>query len=426
MSPILTPLKSGLWLVVFLLAVQSISCQDPSVKEQATADYQLIVSWNETAYRIANDHDGFMSFIGVRALAMTHLAIHDVLNTLEPAFQRFLFHGESEAVSPIAASSQAAFEVLLVAYPNRKDTLEKVLNHWLSKVEDGEAKEEAIRLGKTVALQLIAHRDGDGHEKNGQYTPMTKPGDYQYTPGFDYVWKPDFSYATPFVLDSVTQFRSPAPPSLDSKAYLASFDEVKAYGGKVSQVRTEDQTHFAHWWAEFGEHSWNRLGRIIAKDKKMTGVATNRMFALINVALYDLYLVSFDSKYHFDTWRPYTAIREADKDNNPDTKAEADWEPEMMTPPWPEYPSAHAAVGASGATILSAILGTSKYSFTMPSTTALEAQPNRSYKDLMKASDDCADSRIMNGFHFRFATEEGKIQGKKVAEFVLSNILQAL
>ena len=142
--------------------------------------------------------------------------------------------------------------------------------------------------------------------------------------------------------------------------------------------------------------------------------------------LYDLYLVSFDSKYHYDTWRPYTAIREAGSDNNPNTAADPQWEPDMVTPPWPEYPSAHAAVGAAGAEIFSQVYGTAEVPFTMTSVTAQPPGSERSYTNLDEVADHCAASRIWNGFHFRFATEEGKKQGRQLARYVVNKFLLPL
>jgi hypothetical protein len=104
--------------------------------------------------------------------------------------------------------------------------------------------------------------------------------------------------------------------------------------------------------------------------------------------------------------------------------ADPGWEPEMKTPPWPEYPSAHAAVGALGATLLTEVFGSPQVSFTMESVTALPEARERSYYDLNQAAEACADSRVMNGFHFRFATEEGLLQGKKIAQHTLQGFLR--
>lgn len=412
-----------------LIGLVFISCSVQEKDASAVADEPVIgpeaaIAWNHLAYTIANEHDQFLSFIGVRALAMSHLAMHDALNAIDSQFEPMAYRGTAPEASPIAAASQAAYEVLATIYPDRRDTLDIALKVWLNKENDASAKTAGIALGKTAAAAIIELRKGDGHEKNGGYTPMNKPGAYQYTPNFDWVWKPDFSYATPFTLDTLTQFRSPKPPALSSIEYTDSYNEVKLFGGKNSTVRTEDQTNIAHWWAEFGEHGWNRIGRITAENNTLSLWKSVRMFALINVSLYDLYLVSFESKYHYDTWRPITAIHNADNDKNWDTRPDAEWQPEMLTPPWPEYPSAHAAVGAAGAEIVAHVYGTHDVSFTMESVTGRDEGKVRSYTNLNTAAKDCAESRIFNGFHFRFATFEGLLQGKKVAKFIHGKILR--
>ena len=379
------------------------------------------------AYQVAYEHDQFYSFIGVRALAMTHLAIHDALNAINPRYEQYAFMGSLKKANKIAAVSQAAYEVLIDAYPSRIDTISVLLNKGLDQVEKDEEKEKGIRLGKMVAQAIIKLRRGDGHEKQGGYTPMTKPGDYQYTPGWDnWVLKPDFNYARPFSLDTVVQFRAGPPPKLESSSYAKDYNEVKLYGRKNSTVRTEDETSIAHWWAEFAEHGWNRIGRITAKENQLSLMDTARMFALINMDIYDIYLASLESKYFYDTWRPYTAIRSTIDDGNPLTVADTEWEPEMLTPPWPEYPSAHAAVAAGGAEILANVYGTSSVAFKMESTSALENHPSRSYPNLDSAALDCARSRILNGYHFRFSTDAGAQQGREIAKYILSNYLRPL
>lgn len=414
------------FIVLLLATIPSESV--PAYTEGGTfVDNEVVIAMNELTYTIANQHDHFYSFIGVRALAMVHLAMHDIFCANDPQFERYYWNGNLGGAHPISAAVESTRSLLVSAYPDRRDTINLVCHRWQQKISAGAAKRKGQKIGAEVAAAYLLLRNHDGHEKEGDYTPMTKPGNYQYTPGNNnWVLKPDFSVAHPFTLDSVTQFRSPPPPGLQSLAYTQSYRESKAYGSKGSKVRTEDQTRYAHWWAEFGEHSWNRVGRITAKERHLPLMETNRMFALFNMNLYDLYLASLESKYFYDTWRPYTAIREGDSDGNPETIADPFWEPEMKTPPWPEYPSAHAAVGASGAEILDEVYGTSKVSFRMESVTALPDARIRMYSDLYDAARECADSRIMNGFHFRFATEEGKRQGILISRHTLSHFLRPL
>lgn len=417
--------------IAIVAAMMSASCMSqenttPQTVKTDTLSNAIITDLNQLAYTIANEHDEFYSFIGVRALAITHLAMHNALNAIQPEYETYQFTTENVDAEPVSALANAARVVLTTIYPERTDTIAIVTEKWIGSVAEGPQKTSGLQLGAQAAQHLLQLRAGDGHEKNGDYTPMTKPGDYQYTPGYDWVWKPDFSYVRPFTLDSLTQFRSPPPPALTGAEYADAFDEVKTFGSKDSHVRSADQTHVAHWWAEFGEHSWNRIGRITARQKDLSIHETARMFALINMTLYDFYLVTFESKYYYDTWRPFTAIRNADTDANSATTAAPAWEPEMVTPPWPEYPSAHAGVGALGAVIIGDVCGTPEVSFTMESVTAPAGSPERTYYHLDTAAQHCADSRIYNGYHFRFATEAGLEQGRAVAKFVCGGFLREI
>jgi hypothetical protein len=387
---------------------------------------EVVIAWNELAYTIANEHDQFLSFIGIRALTMVHLAMHDALNAIQPVYEQYVFKERAPAVNPLAASSQAAYKVLITIYPQKESVLEKEIRKWLATIPDGAEKAAGIQLGNKSAAAILELRKDDGHLSKGNYKPTGKPGSYQYTPGFDWVWIPDLNKIKPFGVTSPNQFRAAPPPALTSAAYTESFNEVKAFGVKSSSARSTDETNYAHWWAEFAEHGWNRIGRITAKQRSLSLWETARMFALINMDIFDIYITSFDSKYHYDTWRPITAIHAAERDNNPATRADTSWQPEMVTPPWPEYPSAHSAVAAGGAEIVSNVFGTANVNFSMESVTALPGAKVRAYDNLDSAAEDCATSRIMNGFHFRFATDAGKKQGREVAKYIYAHQLRPI
>lgn len=418
-----------LWLMILILPLfVDSSCEEKifSDSSNSLSDNKLLIEWNETAYRIANEFDQFYTFKGVRALAMTHLAIHDALNSIIPKYEHYSFNSAEPEADPIAAASQACFEVLVSVYPQKRDTLQIVLDKWLEKVLGGNNKSLGIELGKNSAASIMQKREGDGFDQSTEYIIRTKIGDYQFTPGFDWVLAPGFRFAKPFGIVSPEQFRSPAPPLLNSDEYAESFNEVKKYGAAGSSFRTQEQTNFAHWWAEFAEHSLNRIGRLTSAERKLPLWETARMFALINMTLYDIYLSVVDSKYFHNKWRPYTAIRMGDKDDNPNTESDTAWIPEMLTPPWPEYPSAHASCLAGGAEIFENVYGTPNIHFTMESITALPGNKIRAYNNLDSVANECADSRIMNGYHFRFSTEEGKKQGRKVAKYIILKFLRPL
>jgi hypothetical protein len=173
---------------------------------------------------------------------------------------------------------------------------------------------------------------------------------------------------------------------------------------------------------EFAEGSVNRLARQLLIQRKVHLWQAARMFALLNMSLFDGYVAVWDSKYEYNHWRPYTAIREAAGDGNPATAAEPNWEPLRTTPPFPEYVSAHAAGCAGSFETLKNTFG-DHLSFTMATTTAPPQMPTRSFRSFTEAAAECADSRVRLGWHFRYATDAGIEMGRAVADFLDKNHL---
>jgi hypothetical protein len=64
-----------------------------------------------------------------------------------------------------------------------------------------------------------------------------------------------------------------------------------------------------------------------------------RLFALANMAASDALITAWDSKTHWNFWRPITAIREGDNDGNSKTVGDPGWLPFIATPPYPDYTS---------------------------------------------------------------------------------------
>ena len=60
-----------------------------------------------------------------------------------------------------------------------------------------------------------------------------------------------------------------------------------------------------------------------------------RLFAAVAQAMDDAMIAVFDAKYHYNFWRPSTAIRNGDIDGNDATEREATWTPFIDTPMHP-------------------------------------------------------------------------------------------
>jgi hypothetical protein len=384
----------------------------------------VIASWNNVACDLAFAEDQFLTFKGQRALAMMHLAMHDAVNAIVPIYETYAYITRPSAGHPVAAAARAAHDVLAAQYPNQRAALANELDRWLAPLSTGPLRERGVAIGQAAAAAILAQRNGDGWDSPGSYEFGDGPGRYQTTPPFDgFVAQPGFRFAKPFVLDYPEQFRPSPPPPLGTKSYARAFNEVKESGAAASARRTEDQTAYATWWMEFAEGSVNRVARQLVTDRNIHLWSSARLFAHVGVALYDVYVATWDAKYTYDHWRPYTAVRAAGTDGNRRTEADPEWTPLRPAPPFPEYTSAHAAACAASFGVLDQAFGR-RLSFTMQTATAPPGMPTRTFDSFREAAAECADSRVRLGFHFRYSTDAGAALGQQVARYVLGHTLR--
>jgi membrane-associated phospholipid phosphatase len=249
-----------------------------------------------------------------------------------------------------------------------------------------------------------------------------------------FVFGAGWALARPFMLESPGQLRAPPPPAIDSVAYAEAFDEVRELGRFDSPSRTADQTHLAMWWKEFVESSHNRLARELAVADRLDLWQAARLFALLEAAIYDGYVSVFDSKFHYNHWRPYTAIRWAAHDGNPATEADPDWDnTHRHTYAFPSYPSAHGTACAAAMTVLASVFGDHRpVTMRVPEVDAAGPMsgkipmhpPTRSFASFAAAAEECSLSRVYLGIHFRYDSEAGTDLGRRVGRLVVSEHLQ--
>lgn len=423
--------KRSIYLSAILVAVLFVSCTKSSHGFQGKNPTQyfksfsnkVVLDWNETAFEALDAPNYLNTLTASRLTAMMHIAMHDALNSIVPVYETYALKSVNAEAHPIVAMSVAAYDVLLHHLPEKKSLLDAKLAAAIDSVASPLAKQRGIELGKQAANAILALRNNDGAFANpvAPVPPSTVPGVYQVVPPFDFVFAPFWAQMKPFGLKSPDQFRSVPQPSLTSNQYTKDFNEVKEYGSAASKKRSADQTFYAKFWYEFSEIGWNRIGRIAATDQKADLLTTARLMALLNIALADSYTAGWDSKFHYNFWRPYTAIRRAANDGNDKTIADESWEPLMTTPPVQDYPSTHSVLGNAGATVLTAFFGNT--SFTMTSTSSAPAGATRTLKNFMQAADENADSRVMAGIHFRFSCKAGQEMGNKIGAWVIKNHL---
>lgn len=400
----------------------------------------VLISWNEKLLAAAEAEDGFLTLKGLRSVAMAHAAIHDALSAIHGRYRLLVGVAAAPGADSLAAAARAGFAIAVDQYPKRRAEWELELQSWLARVPDGAAKGLGVAVGDAAALAILESRRGDGWDREVEYRwqPMA-PGVYAEftahsgTPA-GFVFGAGWAKARPFVLASPDQFRSPPPPPIASEAYTRAFREVRRLGAFESPARTRDQTHLAFWWKEFVESSHNRLAREVVGEENLDLVEAARFFALLEMSIYDAYVAVFDNKFHYNHWRPYTAIRWAANDGNPDTEPDPEWDnAHRHTYAFPSYPSAHGTASAAAMAVFAATFGgdrpvvmtTREVDRAGPFSGKIPVDPvTRSFPSFAAAAEECALSRIYLGIHFRYDSEEGTRLGRAVGTYVVEHALR--
>ena len=321
----------------------------------ASAD--VIADWNENAVSY-----GILHNMGPppaeRVVAMTQLAMFDALNSIERKYRPYLVQlPATSSASKEAAAAAAAGTVLAGINPQTRVSMNSLLESYLAAIPDSPAKAEGIKLGEAVAAKILEERANDGAAEPDTYRPRTTAGVYVPTAP---TAAPQWPRVKPFALTSASQFR-PAPPiALDSVAWAADYNEIKELGGRASAKRSAQQTEDARFWLVVDGRGYYPVIRTVAEARKLSLVDSARLFALAAVAREDALIAVFDAKYHYEFWRPVTAIRNGDIDDNSATERDPAWAPIDATPMHPEYPCAHCISSASLVGVMEVVFGTAE------------------------------------------------------------------
>lgn len=325
----------------------------------------------------------------------------------------------------IGRAAYAGHAVLNELFPWRFYKHDAVLAPYAAALTADQAA-TAQAAGRALAVALIGNSLTDGFSNYVPFTPAPPggpPGAYQFTPNQTYALYPQLATTRPFVITNVSSFDLGPPLALSSPNYTTQLGEVYTLGAKGSPARNPTQNDTIYFWVDGATTSaitghFNTIAQTVLPSSLPLETAAEA-FAKANVAAFDASIAGWAVKYKYLFWRPITAIRQGDGTPANAPYVNASWNPEVTTPPHPEYASGHQYSSASIAAILDSYLGTDNVTFTIG--TEFPGLAPRTFNSLSQAVDDVGNSRVWAGLHFRKSIDVGNQLGRNVAAYVLAN-----
>jgi PAP2 superfamily len=379
---------------------------------QSHAD--VITDWDAKASAVASP-----AALGERELAIVDIAMFDAVNSISPKYRPYLVKedgfGDASAEAAAASAAASALEKL---HPQNAAEFKAALEDYVKGLPTSHADvAKGMRLGELVAQRVFDSRAADGSTGSDSYRPRTQPGVYVATATMVAA-----TWATlhPLVLERPDQFRPGPPVALASQEWASDYNEVKAYGARNSTLRTPEQTETAKFWLMTGPQAYHPIVRQLISAHHMKLVDSARFMAAFAAAMTDAYVAVFEAKYHYEFWRPITAIRNGDIDGNPATEIDPSWQPLEATPMHPEYPCAHCILSGTAAAVIESYGGlgdVQEISLTSPTAPGITHR----WSSLDAFTTEVANARVWAGFHYRSSGRVGTAMGREVGRYVATH-----
>lgn len=325
----------------------------------------------------------------------------------------------------------------LIFSENKFEVLQDSLyTHWqnINKTEFEHSKKYAL----TVVKHIKKWMDTDNYNQTRTMPKYSVDTDdasrWQPTPpAYMDAIEPHWNKIRPFLLRAADQFKPITHPEFslekDSKFYKELLEVYTVSQEITKKGDASEEIAIAQFWdcnpyvsvtrGHFmfatkkitpGAH-WIGIVKIAAKKTNANFMETVNAYTKTSLAIADGFISCWDEKYRSNLIRPETLINQ---------HIDADWQPILQTPPFPEYTSGHSVVSGAASVVLTAIFGNN---FTFEDTTELQfGLPIRNYASFYDASREAALSRMYGGIHYRAAVDIGLNQGKELGEFVVSQL----
>lgn len=376
------------------------------------------------------------------SMAIMHQAMHDAWNAARPSYARWALAGVDEpqpaGAAPEAALAAAAHRVLAAEHPDDQAAIEQAYRTALDRLPGSPARDAGVALGDAIGAEALARRTNDGFRSVRPFPVEKSPGRWRTTP-------PEFRNSNttdtrPFLFAGDAELDPQPPPVPGTTRFQDVVAEVQRMGSLEAPARSQAQSEAALYWAyQSSQRGYLHLAVVLLDANPRPGgpAAHARVMSQLATALADSAVLIWKEKERFGYWRPITVIREG----APGVIQDPDWTPLVETPPHPEHPSGHASDCFTGAYVLQAVFpdlrGPVAYVAQVGRPPEGQESPGmgqhmqyadsglparREYADLAAMAQNCSDSRIWAGAHFRTANEESARAARLISDRALAAV----
>jgi hypothetical protein len=403
----------------------------------------LLVKWHLLILDLIEQTPGYTPNVAARNLAYTNLAAYEAilpqypnLSSMQGQIQGFSkpeeLNIDSSNFNAQVAMNTAIFKVVddfFIEAPfvwmervvNLRDSI--YLN--FSKTVPSIALLKSKNYGNSIAQVVLDYAKTDGADQakfrsfDLNYTipkceacfEINRVADLENTGPLHPFWGKNRTFVAQNTSDSIWI----KPKHTFSKYKDSGFykEALEVYKTSKEVIPNSEKLNIAQFWDDAATYSYTAVGHSYAilsqyfRSRPSTLDSSAAKYIVLGLGLNDAMVNAWKYKYLFNTVRPGAYIKKY---------IDSQWEPVILTPPFPEFPSGHSVQSATMATVLSHLIGDnvpyidySKFWVGAP----------RKFKSFWAAADETSISRLYGGIHFRDALTQGQFLGKKVGANVL-------
>ena len=435
---------ANLFLMVALIAPLT-GCTTKSDIDRLEAFSRLqLVDWNRklTDVIIA---DIFTPPVASRIYAYPNIAAYEALRHLDKSYPSYYGRLNGLEKTPVPdndktyyfpLSGVVAFTTVAKELVYDREAIETLESEYLEEIQEiginRQIFERSVNFGRGVGGHITAWADQDGYNQRTAligYLVNQDPGRWQPTPP-DYMEaiEPHWRTIRPFVLDSASQFSPGAPTGFDTIPDSKFFQETMEVYETVKNL-DQNQFEIAKFWdcnpnisftqghvmyfhqqISPGGH-WVHITAQALEQEDQGILYSSEVFSKVSITIADAFIACWDEKYRSNLIRPETYINRY---------IDADWQPVLQTPAFPEHTSGHSVASSAAAVMLTHLFG-DDYFFT-DSTEVPFGLPPRDFQSFYHASEEAAISRLYGGIHYMPAIEKGVGQGRDIGAYVVKSL----